>query len=93
MECRQLSLNPPNPFADPDENEAQLEDLVEQLHLVNGMTTSEYAEANNEVATCTTFKSSENWRQELWEKVVYQMVINSRGLMLKMRIRMLMKSD
>ena len=55
------------PFADPDENEAQLEDLVEQLHPDDCMTASQYAEADNEVATCATFESSENWRQELWE--------------------------
>ena len=34
------------------------------------MTVSEYAEADNELATCTTFDSSENWRQELREMVV-----------------------
>ena len=33
------------------------------------MTVSEHAEADNELATCTTFDSSENWRQELREMV------------------------
>ena len=36
-----------DPFADLDENEAQLEDLVEQLHPDDCMTASEYAEAND----------------------------------------------
>ena len=34
------------------------------------MTVSEYTEAENKVVTCTTFESSENWRQELQEMVV-----------------------
>ena len=56
-----------DPFADLDENEAQLEDLVEQLYPDACMTASEYAEADDEVATCATFEGSENW---------YQMAIN-----------------
>ena len=59
-----------DPFADLDENEAQLEDLVEQLHPDDCMTASEYAEADGDVATCATFEGSENWRQELQEMVV-----------------------
>ena len=59
-----------DPFADLDKNKVQLEDLVEQLHPQDCMTASEYAEANNEVPTCTIFESSENWRQELREMVV-----------------------
>ena len=47
------------PFADLDENDAQLEYLVEELHSDNCMTASEYAEANNEVATCAAFKELE----------------------------------
>ena len=59
-----------DPFPDLDEDDAQLEDLVEQLHPDDCMTATEYAEADNEVATCTTFEVSENWRQELREMVV-----------------------
>ena len=59
-----------DPFADLDENEAQLEDLVEQLHPDDCMTVSEYPEANDEVATSDTFEGYENWRQELREMVL-----------------------
>ena len=59
-----------DPFADLDENEAQLEDLIEQLHPYDCVTASEYAEADDEVATCAAFEGSENWRQELREMVV-----------------------
>ena len=59
-----------DPFADLDEDEAQLEDLVEQLYLDDCMTATEYAEADNEFAICTAFEVYENWRQELREMVV-----------------------
>ena len=59
-----------DPFPDLDEDEAQLEDLLEQLHPDNCMTATKCAEADNEVATCTTFEVSEKWRQELQEMVV-----------------------
>ena len=49
-----------DPFADLDENEAQLEDFVEQLHPDDCMTVSEHTEADNKVATCTTFERFEN---------------------------------
>ena len=57
-----------DPFADLEE--AELEDLVEQLHPDDHMTATEYADADTEVATCATFEVSENWRQELREMVV-----------------------
>ena len=59
-----------DPFADLDEAEVQLKDLVELLHPDDPMTVTEYSDANKEVATCTTFKVCDNWRQELQEMVV-----------------------
>ena len=59
-----------DPFADLDEDEAQLEDLVEQLNPDDHMTGTEYADVDNEVDTCATFEASENWREELREMVV-----------------------
>ena len=58
------------PFADLDEEEAELENLIDQIDSNDHMTATEYANANNEVATCATFEVSENWRQELREVVV-----------------------
>ena len=52
-----------NPFADLDENKAQLEDLVEQLQPGDCMTVGKYAAVDNEVASCATFESSEKLRE------------------------------
>ena len=57
-----------DPFADLEE--AELKDLVEQLHPDDYMMATEYADADTEVATCATFEVSENWRQELHKMVV-----------------------
>ena len=59
-----------DPFADIDEYDAQLEDQVNHIHPDDCMTASKYAEADNEVATCATLESCENWRLEWLEMVV-----------------------
>ena len=45
-----------DPFLDLDEDEAQLEDLAEQLHPDDRMTATEYADADNEVDTLLLLK-------------------------------------
>ena len=78
-----------DPFLDLDEDEAQLEDLAQQLYPDDRMTATEYADADNEVVTLLPLKFLKTGDRSCG-KWWYQTVINQRGLMLKMRTRMLM---
>ena len=68
----QLSLEETagNPFADLEQVEGDVEELVQQIDSDMPLTTSEYVGADEDVSTCATFENSENWRQELRDMVV-----------------------
>ena len=76
-------------FADLDEHEAQLEDLVEQLRLDDCMTASTLKPMMKLplVLPLKVLRTGDRSCRKWW----YQKAINQRGLMLKMRMRMLMK--
>ena len=59
-----------DPFADLDQQDEELEELVQQLGLDMPLTTTEHVAADEDVATCATFENSANWRQELRDMVV-----------------------
>ena len=59
-----------DPFADLDQQDEELEELVQQLGPDMPLTTTEYVAADEDVATCATFENSANWRQELRDMVV-----------------------
>ena len=54
-----------NQFADLEQVEGDLEELVQQIDSDMPLTTSEYIGADEDISTCATFENSEDWRQEL----------------------------
>ena len=59
-------------FADLDQEDEELDELVQQIDPDIPLTVREYATADEDVATCATFENSANWRQGLQDMVVSQ---------------------
>ena len=52
-----------DPFADLDEDDTSLEELVQQID--PGTTTEEYLAADDDLSTCLSFEDTDNWMEDL----------------------------